>query len=109
MKLTLPPLITAFIAAGNRHDAAAYAACFASDGLVRDEGKVYRGRAAIAAWHALVTEKYHAISTVKAIEEIGRATILTNEVSGDFDGSPIELRFRLKIDGDQITSLSIAP
>ena len=109
MKTTIPPLISAFIAAGNGADAAAYAAFFAPDGVVRDGGKVYRGRAAIAAWHTLVREKYHATAEVKVIEVLGGATILTNEVRGNFDGSPVELRCRLKFDGDQIRSLGIAP
>jgi len=109
MKSTVPPLIAAFIAAGNGSDAAAYAGFFATDGVVRDEGKVYRGRAAIAAWHTLVREKYHATAEVRVIETLGDITVLTNEVSGEFDGSPIELRYRLKFAGDQIKSLGIAP
>lgn len=109
MKLTLPPLITEFVAASNQQDAAAYAACFAPTATIRDEGKVYRGRSAITAWFTAVTKKYHSKLAVKAIAQIDGNTVLTNEVSGDFEGSPIELRFRLKIHRDQIIALSIAP
>ncbi|AHF89919.1 hypothetical protein OpiT1DRAFT_04126 [Opitutaceae bacterium TAV1] len=107
--LSLPPLLAAFVAAHNRHDSAALAACFADDAHVRDEGHDYRGRPAIEAWFEDVGRKYRPVLAVSEVSTLDGDTVLAGDVSGDFEGSPARLRFRFTLGGDTITRLHISP
>ncbi|OAM89238.1 nuclear transport factor 2 family protein [Termitidicoccus mucosus] len=109
MSISLTPLLAAFVAAHNRHDSAALAACFTDDALVRDEGHEYRGRPAIAAWYADVSRNYRAVLAVDEVSPLDDGAVLAGEVSGDFEGSPVRLRFRFTIEGGKIAALAIAP
>jgi ketosteroid isomerase-like protein len=44
---SLPPVISEYLAASDRGDAAAVVRCFAEDAVVVDEGREWRGMAAI--------------------------------------------------------------
>jgi ketosteroid isomerase-like protein len=86
----LPKAIAAYIAASNAHDADACAACFTDDAIVRDEGREVRSVAAIRDW-------------------MDGETIVTCRVSGNFPGSPVELRHAFVVAGEKITRLEIVP
>lgn len=109
MKPSLPPLLAAFVAASNTHDSAAFTACFSPEATVHDEGRVHRGCPAIKAWFEEVSRKYRATLVVTDMATTDGATVLTGEVSGNFEGSPIELRYHLTHGADRITALKIAP
>jgi hypothetical protein len=47
MSIELPKPVAAYFAAESAADASALARCFASDGVVHDEGGAFTGRAAI--------------------------------------------------------------
>jgi uncharacterized protein (TIGR02246 family) len=80
--IDLPKPIAIYIAAENRGDPQAMAQCFTEDAVVRDEGRTMKGLAAIQQWK-------------------------TNCLTGNFPGSPIELRFVFKVEGERIVSLQI--
>lgn len=107
MTPTLPPLIAAFVAAKNAHDPAAFAACFAPDAVVHDDGREHRGVPAITAWFIEVTRKYRVTMSVTEMLVQGGETILAAEIAGDFPGSPIALHYRLTLKRGAIAALTI--
>jgi ketosteroid isomerase-like protein len=103
----LPTPIAIYIAAENRGDAEALAQCFAEDAVVRDENQTIEGLAAIKQWKTETTKKYqHTIEPLASVQKEGK-TIVTNRLTGNFPGSPIELEFVFTLDGDKIASLEI--
>ena len=107
MAARLATPIALYIAAENRGDAEAMAQCFAENAVVRDEGKTIKGLAAIKQWKAETKRKYqHSIEALASVQKDGK-TIVTNRLTGNFPGSPIELQFIFKLDGDKIASLEI--
>ncbi|GAB1489145.1 nuclear transport factor 2 family protein [Opitutaceae bacterium] len=107
MTLVLPPIIAAFVVAKNAHDAAAFAACFAPDAVVHDEGREHRGVPAITAWFIEVTQKYRVTMTVTEMLVQRGERILAADIAGDFPGSPITLHYGLTIKRGPITALTI--
>ena len=108
MAPTLPPILAAMVAAHNAHDSAAFAACFADDAVVRDEGHRHFGRPAIRDWFEDVSRKYQAVLDVTALTTQDGEPVLSGKVSGNFDGSPIDLRYYLALDDGKIIALKIA-
>jgi len=107
MTVQLPAALAEYFAAANADDADRVAACFAEDAVVRDEAREMRGRAAIRAWAAEVRRQYHFHAAALAVEEAGERTIVTAHLTGDFPGNPVDLRYRFKFAGSQITELEI--
>ena len=107
MSVDLPTPIAIYIAAENRGDVEALAQCFAEDAVVRDEDKTIEGLAAIKQWKAETRKKYqHTVEPLASTQKDGR-TVVTNRLTGNFPGSPIELEFVFTLDGDKIVSLEI--
>ena len=102
--MTLPPPIATYFAA---EDGAAFAAAFAQDAEVLDEGQTHRGPEEIRAWWQAAKAKYHHTATPLELTEIGGKTVVRARVSGDFPGSPVVLRFTFGLHGVQIRDLSI--
>jgi hypothetical protein len=107
MDVDLPTPIATFVAAENRGDTEALAQCFAENAVVRDEGQTIEGLAAIQEWKAETRKKYqHTVEPLLCVQKDGK-TIVTNRLTGNFPGSPIELEFVFTLDGDKIASLEI--
>jgi len=102
-----PEAIRLYIAGENTGDANLFGQCFAEDGTVRDENETYRGLAEIKKWKAETKKKYqHTVDPLSVFEKDGRF-IVTNRLTGNFPGSPIELEFVFTLDRDKIVSLEI--
>jgi hypothetical protein len=107
MSADLPIPIAIYIAAANRGETEALAQCFAESAVVRDEGKTIEGLAAIKKWMIETKQKYqHTIEPLAATQKDGK-TIVTNRLTGNFPGSPVELEFVFTLDRDQIVALEI--
>ena len=107
MPACLPTPIAIYIAAANRGETEALAQCFAESAVVRDEGTTIEGLAAIKKWMVETKQKYqHTIEPLAASEKDGK-TIVTNRLTGNFPGSPIELEFVFTLDRDKIAALEI--
>jgi len=107
MSVDLPTLIATYVAAENRGDMETLSQCFAEHAVVRDEGQTIAGLDAIKRWKAETKRKYrHTIEPLASAQRDGK-TIVTNRVTGNFPGSPIDLQFIFEIDGDRIVSLEI--
>ena len=107
MSVDLPTPIVIFIDAENRGDAEALAQCFAQDAVVRDEGKTIEGLAAIKQWMAETKRKYQHTMEPLASAQKDDKTIVTNRLTGNFPGSPLDVRFIFGLDGNKIASLEI--
>lgn len=106
--LSLPEPIDAYFAA-DRGDAPAVARCFTKDGAVVDEGRTHTGLAAIEAWKTATSARYSYIAEPFALERKDRAYIVTSKVTGDFPGSPVNLRYTFILERGKIASLEIKP
>ena len=107
MSIELPKPVAAYFAAENAADAAALARCFASDGVVHDEGGSFTGRAAIEQWNVTARAKYHhTVMPLGATTRDGTVVVI-GRVSGEFPGSPVELQHVFRLNGEEITWLEI--
>src|SRR5256886_1451672 len=107
MPVNLPRPIALYIEAENTGDVKLFDQCFAEDAVVRDENETHEGLDAIKEWKAETKKKYqHTIESLKFLEKDGK-NIVTNRLTGNFPGSPIELEFVFMLDRDKITSLEI--
>ena len=102
----LPASIAAYFTADGA-DAGRVAGCFTENGVVVDERREHRGRAAIARWKTEVTAKYHYTSEPLSVDVAGADVTVIARVTGQFPGSPIELRYRFTLEGNKILSLEI--
>ena len=107
ISVELPAIIQRYIDASNRHDTASILACFADDAVVSDEHQTLRGRAAIEDWIATTIAKYKFQFRPLGMKSDDTCIIVTIEVAGTFDGSPVTLDYRFVIENDQIVSLQI--
>lgn len=107
MTIKLPTVIDAFLQAKNAYDSNAFVACFADHAIVYDEGKEMCGTIAIKKWIADSNAKYQDIVTAMDIVERDNETVLTAQVSGNFEGSPVLLDFHFTISEGKVDRLSI--
>ena len=108
MTLDLPEPVAAYFAA-DKEGAEAVARCFTDTAVVKDEGQTYRGQAAIRQWKAEASAKYQYTSEPFACEPKNGIIVVTSRLTGNFPGSPVNLRFFFGLDGDKISSLEIIP
>lgn len=106
MSINLPNPIDAYFAA-DKGDSDAVALCFTENAVVKDEGHTYSGLAAIKQWKTVSSKKYTYTSEPFACEDKDGKTIVTSRVTGNFPGSPVDLRYFFRLDGSKIASLEI--
>jgi len=106
--LSLPEPIAAYFDA-DRRGAAAVAGCFTKQAVVRDEGQTYTGLAAIEAWKTSASATYtYTVEPLRLERKDGRH-VVTGRVSGNFPGSPVELRYVFELEHRKISFLEIKP
>jgi ketosteroid isomerase-like protein len=103
----LPEPIAAYFDADKRGDPAAVARCFTEEAVVRDEGQQHTGRAAIREWKTAASAKYSYTSQPLALEQTDEGYVVTSRLTGDFPGSPVELRYAFRLERGKIASLEI--
>lgn len=106
--LNLPEPIAAYFSA-DRRDGRAVARCFTEQGLVTDEKQRYVGPAAIEAWRDTVANRFSYSVDLLKCEARGRQFIVTGRVTGNFPGSPVDLRYMFSLEHDKIAALEITP
>jgi SnoaL-like domain len=106
--LTLPEPIAAYFDADKR-DGEAVARCFTTRAIVKDEGQTYRGPAAIKQWKTEASAKYSYTSEPFAVEQKEGRYVVTSRLTGNFPGSPVDLRFVFRLEGGKIAFLEITP
>ena len=108
MTLNLPKPVADYFAA-DRANGEAVSRCFAENAVVKDEGHTYNGRAAIKRWKEEASTKYQYTSELLTCEQKEGKAVVTSRLTGNFPGSPVDLRFSFGLAGEQIVSLEIAP
>jgi hypothetical protein len=106
--LKLPKSIAAYFDADKR-DGETLSHCFTENAVVKDEGHTYKGRAAIKQWRTDTSAKYQYTSEPFTCQQEGGRTVVTSRLTGNFPGSPVDLRYFFKLEGDKIASLEIVP
>ena len=106
--LSLPKPIAAYFTADSG-DGQAVSQCFTENAIVKDEGHTHKGRASIKEWKTNASAKYQYTSEPFACEEKDGTIVVTSYLVGNFPGSPVDLRFFFKLEGDKIASLEIIP
>ena len=106
--IDLPRPVAAYFAADTT-DAKAVAQSFNHGAVVIDERQEYRGRAAIARWKAEASSNFRYSVERLGGRVSGDQITVTGRVTGDFPGSPVELRYHFSLEGDKIARLEIAP
>src|SRR4051812_29711250 len=108
MTLNLPQPVADYFTADTL-DIEAVSQCFTENAVVKDEGHTYQGRAAIKQWKADASARYQYTSEPFACERGDGKIIVTCRLTGNFPGSPVDLRFIFGLKGDKIVSLDIVP
>jgi hypothetical protein len=108
MSVDLPKPIATYFAA-DKADGEAVARCFTLDGVVKDEGHTYHGQAEIKQWKAVTSARFAYTSEPFASQQQGAITVVTSRLTGSFPGSPVDLRYFFRLEGDKIASLEILP
>jgi len=109
MTFKLNKTIETYVNAANAGDSEKGSACFSENATVLDEGETLRGRKSIRDWMVKTKKKYnHITKPLKFREQSGEA-IMTAELSGTFDGSPITLEYHFKMKNDLIDDLRVIP
>lgn len=108
MMIKLPPSIQAYFDADNARSPDAVAAAFIDDAVVRDAGETRVGRGSIRRWKVETDKKYsYTLAEPFFIMTENGRTQVTSHVSGDFPGSPVDLRYFFVLKGDNIADLEI--
>ena len=106
--LNLPEPIADYFDADKR-GGEAVARCFTKRGVVKDEGHTHAGSQAIKAWKTAASAKYSYASEPLAVEQKDGRYIVTSRLTGNFPGSPVDLRFAFRLERGKIASLDITP
>jgi hypothetical protein len=108
MTIDLPKPVAAYFASDTA-DGQTVSGCFTDDAVVKDEGHTYNGRAAIKRWKEEASAKYQYTSEPLSCERRENKVVVTSRLTGNFPGSPVDLRFFFQLDGDKIAVLEIIP
>jgi len=105
---TLSKPVAAYFAA-DKVDGNAVSRCFTDNAMVKDEGHTYTGKAEIARWKTEASRKFeYTCDPIDCKQEDGK-TVVTSRLTGNFPGSPVDLRFFFELAGDKIAFLEIIP
>lgn len=105
--MKLPASIQTYFTAEPPQDAEAFAAAFATDAIVRDEGRIHRGPEEIRAWWQAARARYRHHAEPLDLAEVAGKAVVRARVSGDFPGSPVVLTFTFGLTGARIADLEI--
>lgn len=102
------PMINTYVESMNAQDAKRFAGLFTADAEVQDEGHTHRGLAEIEAWIGEAWRKYQPHLAPRSVSGEAPNLVLSAEVSGNFDGSPVVLQHHIQVEGDKIAKLHIS-
>lgn len=107
MNTSVPIPLASYYTATNAHDVEKMLACFKDNATVLDEGETLKGARQIEAWMKSTISKYKFSSKIIKVENMNEKTRVTATVSGNFPGSPIDLRYDFTIVDEKIQALQI--
>jgi SnoaL-like domain len=107
VSISLQKPLADFFSATNARDADALFALFAAEATVDDEGFQYRGLDSIRGWIAETVERFRFNIDVVDASHATEQSSIVGVVSGDFNGSPVHVRYDFKLDQQKIVSLKV--
>lgn len=105
--MNYPKVIEDLIKAQNNLDSTAYAECFTEAAVMFDEGKWHNGKKEIRQLIEDANKKYQSVMKPLSLTGPDASPLLSAEVSGTFDGSPIILNFHFELVDGLIQSLKV--
>lgn len=105
--LNLPEPIATYFSA-DRQNPDALARCFTVQATVKDEGQTHTGLDAIRAWKAAASARFAYTTEPFALDQDNGHHTVSSRVAGNFPGSPVNLRYRFRLERGLIASLEIA-
>ena len=106
MPTKLPEPLAMYFAGHKNHDVETMIGPFTEGAIVKDEGQERRGLPAIRKWMEEANAKSSVITIINVAETAANTTV-TGRVSGNFPGSPVDLRFIFTLNQGKITRLEI--
>jgi hypothetical protein len=106
MNIEPPPVIGAFFRATNTREFADFLSLFTANAHVNDEANDHYG-AEIAGWIDRATADTKPTADVTGITREGEQYVVTAGISGNFPGSPVQLRYHFTLKDDKIATLLI--
>ncbi|MCA0205073.1 MAG: nuclear transport factor 2 family protein [Proteobacteria bacterium] len=103
----LPAAVSTYFTAREPQDGEAFAAAFAPDAVVHDEGQTHQGGPAIRDWWLAAKARYRHRAEPLEAREVGGKTVVRARVTGDFPGSPAVLTFTFGLRDGRITELGV--
>jgi hypothetical protein len=107
MSVTPSEIINGLVEAINTHDEDHLVACFSHQATIRDGGLEYRGLSAIRRWIREAFDRYALHLKVTGVSGQGQTWFFHARVSGNFEGSPVQLEHSLTIKNGKIANLEI--
>jgi hypothetical protein len=109
MKPQLPPTIEKYVRATNSHDAASFISLFDDNALVQDNGREFRGTAAIKAWGEREIFAVQVTLDVSDFTNRDGESVITAKVDGTFDRTglpePLFIAHYFSVKNDKIVRL----
>ena len=102
MNLTLHPLIEAYVRNESDDETDALEHIFSATAVVKDEGRLIEGIAAIKKWKQETKQKYQ-----YTVDPLGSRVIMTARLTGNFPGSPIVVNYTFGLQDGKIQTLEI--
>src|SRR4026209_2342945 len=114
MTISMPTVISDYLAASDRGDLNAVVACFTDDAVVLDEDQEWRGQAGIRQWRQKVANAYEYTVEVRGAAQRGAGDggprpAVHPHLEGNFPGGTADLTFRFGLRDDRIATLQIVP
>ncbi|PTX01093.1 nuclear transport factor 2 family protein [Pararhodobacter aggregans] len=105
--MNLPAAVSTYFTARAPEDGAAFAAAFAPEAIVHDEGQRHQGGPAIRDWWLAAKARYRHEAVPLEVSEQDGKTRVRARVTGDFPGSPAVLTFAFGLRDGRIADLAI--
>lgn len=109
MSIDLPAPVDRYFASDRSHDLNAFVGSFSEDAIIVDERRTYAGREEIREWKEQASARFRYTAEPFAIAEQCGQTVVTARLTGDFPGSPVDLRYAFTLEDGLIARLEIAP
>src|SRR5271166_5206506 len=95
--VTLPEVVTRYLAASTESDVEELVRCFTDDAVVLGEGQTLRGRDEIRRRKAVPPKHAYAIRVLGSEVAGANTYVVRSSLEGDFPGSPMTLTFRFSL------------
>lgn len=103
----LPDVVSRYYASAEQADIDAVVACFAPDATVSDDGRSYRGQAAIRSWRESLASAFTYTTQITEIEQTSPTElVVSTHIEGDFPGGVVDLRQRFTVADGLIADLT---